>query len=96
MTTERIAEHVQFAYRVPNVSGGLAQLWKGLNPPYNKLATRPATSAECPQPGRRLILGGFLHFQEEIEYFGSRVLPLVREIERAEEKWADAPVLVSA
>ena len=24
------------------------------------------------------ILGGFLHFQEEIEYFGSRVLPLVR------------------
>jgi len=25
-----------------------------------------------------------LHFQEEIEYFGSRVLPLVREIEAAE------------
>jgi FMNH2-dependent dimethyl sulfone monooxygenase len=43
-----------------------------------------------------LILGGFLHFQEEIEYFGSRALPLVREMERAEEKWADAPVLVSA
>ena len=32
--------------------------------------------------GVDLILGGFLHFQEEIEYFGSRVLPLVREIER--------------
>ena len=31
--------------------------------------------------GVDLILGGFLHFQEEIEYFGSRVLPLVREIE---------------
>ena len=29
--------------------------------------------------GVDLILGGFLHFQEEIEYFGSRVLPLVRE-----------------
>ena len=43
-----------------------------------------------------LILGGFLHFQEEIEYFGSRVLPLVREIENAEENWADAPVLASA
>ncbi len=35
--------------------------------------------------GVDLILGGFLHFQEEIEYFGSRVLPLVREIEDAEE-----------
>ena len=34
--------------------------------------------------GVDLILGGFLHFQEEIEYFGSRVLPLVREIEDAE------------
>ncbi len=31
--------------------------------------------------GVDLILGGFLHFQEEIEYFGARVLPLVREIE---------------
>lgn len=46
--------------------------------------------------GVDLILGGFLHFQEEIFYFGSRVLPLVREIENAEEKWVDAPVLVSA
>jgi len=46
--------------------------------------------------GVDLILGGFPHFQEEIEYFGSRVLPLVREIENAEEKWADAAVLVSA
>ena len=43
-----------------------------------------------------LILGGCLHFQEEIEYFGSRVLPLVREIENAEKNWADAPVLASA
>ncbi|NIL81704.1 dimethylsulfone monooxygenase SfnG [Rhodococcoides kroppenstedtii] len=33
--------------------------------------------------GVDLILGGFLHFQEEIEYFGERVLPLVREIEAA-------------
>jgi FMNH2-dependent dimethyl sulfone monooxygenase len=46
--------------------------------------------------GVDLILGGFLHFQEEIEYFGSRVLPLVREIENAEDNWADAAVLVSA
>ena len=46
--------------------------------------------------GVDLILGGFLHFQEEIEYFGSRVLPLVREIENAEKNWVDAPVLASA
>jgi FMNH2-dependent dimethyl sulfone monooxygenase len=46
--------------------------------------------------GVDLILGGFLHFQEEIEYFGARVLPLVREIEDSERDSADAPVLVSA
>ncbi len=34
--------------------------------------------------GVDLILGGFLHFQEEIEYFGERVLPLVRELEAAQ------------
>jgi FMNH2-dependent dimethyl sulfone monooxygenase len=42
------------------------------------------------------ILGGFLHFQEEIEYFGSRVLPLVREIEDSEKDSLGSPVLVSA
>jgi len=31
--------------------------------------------------GVDLILAGFLHFQEEVEYFGKRVLPLVRELE---------------
>ncbi|MBF6648860.1 dimethylsulfone monooxygenase SfnG [Methylobacter sp. BlB1] len=31
--------------------------------------------------GVDLILTGFLHFQEEVEYFGQRVLPLVRELE---------------
>jgi dimethylsulfone monooxygenase len=46
--------------------------------------------------GVDLILGGFLHFQEEIEYFGSRVLPLVREIEDSEQDSIDSPVLVSA
>ena len=46
--------------------------------------------------GVDLILGGFLHFQEEIEYFGSRVLPLVREIEDSEKDSLDSPVLVSA
>ncbi|WP_374487677.1 dimethylsulfone monooxygenase SfnG [Zoogloea sp.] len=31
--------------------------------------------------GVDLILSGFLHFQEEVEYFGRKVLPLVRELE---------------
>ena len=46
--------------------------------------------------GVDLILGGFLHFQEEIEYFGANVLPLIREIEDAEENSPNEPVLVSA
>jgi FMNH2-dependent dimethyl sulfone monooxygenase len=35
--------------------------------------------------GVDLILAGFLHFQEEVEYFGEKVLPLVRELEAAAE-----------
>ncbi|MGN6651595.1 dimethylsulfone monooxygenase SfnG [Trinickia sp.] len=31
--------------------------------------------------GVDLVLAGFLHFIEEVEYFGKKVLPLVREIE---------------
>lgn len=34
--------------------------------------------------GVDLVLGGFLHFQEEVEYFGKHVLPLVRELEARE------------
>jgi FMNH2-dependent dimethyl sulfone monooxygenase len=33
------------------------------------------------QAGVDLVLAGFLHFQEEVEYFGRRVMPLVRELE---------------
>jgi dimethylsulfone monooxygenase len=33
--------------------------------------------------GVDLVLTGFLHFIEEVEYFGKRVLPLVRELEEA-------------
>lgn len=33
--------------------------------------------------GVDLILSAFLHFQEEVEYFGQHVLPLVRELEAA-------------
>src|SRR3981189_847418 len=46
--------------------------------------------------GVDLILGGFLHFQEEISSFGSRGLPLVREIEDSEADSVDSSVLVSA
>ncbi len=34
--------------------------------------------------GADLILLGFLHFQEEVEYFGKHVIPLIRELEQAE------------
>jgi FMNH2-dependent dimethyl sulfone monooxygenase len=46
--------------------------------------------------GVDLILGGFLHFQEEIEYFGANVLPLVREIEQSEEDSRNRSVLLPA
>ena len=36
--------------------------------------------------GVDLILSAFLHFQEEVEYFGKHVLPLVRELEAAAEQ----------
>lgn len=38
--------------------------------------------------GVNLILAGFLHFQEEVEYFGRRVLPLVRELEHKQKTQA--------
>ena len=37
---------------------------------------------ELKSVGVDLVLAGFLHFIEEVEYFGKRVLPLVRELER--------------
>ncbi len=37
------------------------------------------------QVGVDLLLLGFLHFQEEVEYFGREVLPRVRELERQEQ-----------
>lgn len=33
--------------------------------------------------GVDLVLAGFLHYLEEVEYFGKRILPLVRELEEA-------------
>jgi len=38
--------------------------------------------------GVNLVLLGFLHYLEEVEFFGKRVLPLVRQLERAQSKAA--------
>jgi FMNH2-dependent dimethyl sulfone monooxygenase len=38
--------------------------------------------------GVNLVLAGFLHYLEEVEYFGQRVLPLVRQLEHAKTKAA--------
>ena len=38
--------------------------------------------------GVNLVLAGFLHYLEEVEFFGKRVLPLVRQLERAQTKAA--------
>jgi FMNH2-dependent dimethyl sulfone monooxygenase len=46
--------------------------------------------------GVDLTLGGFLPVQEEVEYFGTQVLPLVREREAAEQDSFGAPLRVPA
>jgi dimethylsulfone monooxygenase len=43
-----------------------------------QIAERIVTYQEA---GVNLILGGFLHYLEDVEYFGKRVLPLVRDLE---------------
>ncbi|MFO1140902.1 MAG: dimethyl sulfone monooxygenase SfnG [Amaricoccus sp.] len=40
--------------------------------------------------GADLVLLGFLHFQEEVEFFGREVIPLVRELEAARPREAVA------
>jgi len=42
------------------------------------------------EAGADLILLGFLHFQEEVEYFGKRIIPLVRELEASRQLAAAA------
>jgi len=43
---------------------------------------------EYKDAGVDLILSGFLHFQEEVEFFGKRVLPLVRKLESGRKRAA--------
>jgi FMNH2-dependent dimethyl sulfone monooxygenase len=38
--------------------------------------------------GVNLVLGGFLHYLEDVDYFGKRILPLVRELEAKRAKVA--------
>lgn len=40
--------------------------------------------------GVDLVLGGFLHYLEDVEYFGKRVLPIVRELEAKQSRGAAA------
>ena len=42
------------------------------------------------EAGADLVLLGFLHFQEEVEFFGKKVIPLVRELENARQYAAAA------
>ncbi len=43
--------------------------------------------------GVDLVLAGFLHFIEEVEYFGQKVLPLVRALEAAQTEKQAEPAL---
>jgi FMNH2-dependent dimethyl sulfone monooxygenase len=43
---------------------------------------------ELKSVGVNLVLAGFLHYHEEVEFFGKRVLPLVRQLEHAKTKAA--------
>ncbi|NLZ87158.1 MAG: dimethyl sulfone monooxygenase SfnG, partial [Gammaproteobacteria bacterium] len=40
--------------------------------------------------GVDLVLSGFLHCVEEVEYFGEKVLPLVRELEAQQQQVVQA------
>jgi len=46
--------------------------------------------------GVDLVLTGFLHFIEEVEYFGQKVLPLVRELEARQAATAASPAAAPA
>jgi FMNH2-dependent dimethyl sulfone monooxygenase len=56
-----------------------------------QIATR---IVEYRKRGVNLLLLGFLHYHEEVEYFGSKILPIVRELEADLERSGDpvAPV----
>ena len=45
---------------------------------------------ELKSVGVDLVLSGFLHFIEEVEYFGEKVLPLVRELEAQQQQVVSA------
>jgi dimethylsulfone monooxygenase len=55
-----------------------------LCPPFS-IPTLAERIVELKAVGVDLILSGFLHFIEEVEYFGAKVLPLVRELEAQQQ-----------
>ncbi len=55
-----------------------------------------ARIVEYRRRGVDLLLLGFLHYLEEVEYFGSKVLPIVRELEAGLDRTAATPEPVSA
>ncbi|MEO6676987.1 MAG: LLM class flavin-dependent oxidoreductase, partial [Pseudomonas sp.] len=54
---------------------------EGIKAQVDDIRTKAAANNHSVKVGVDLVLAGFLHFQEEVEYFGKRVLPLVRELE---------------
>jgi alkanesulfonate monooxygenase SsuD/methylene tetrahydromethanopterin reductase-like flavin-dependent oxidoreductase (luciferase family) len=76
--TGTATEPVRFASWVPNVSGGLVTAPYGLTGTPEQIAERIVGYKRL---GVDLFLLGFLHYHEEVEYFGRRALPLVRELE---------------
>ncbi|HEX3788071.1 MAG TPA: dimethyl sulfone monooxygenase SfnG, partial [Pseudonocardiaceae bacterium] len=46
---------------------------------------------EYKKRGVNLMLLGFLHYLEEVEYFGREVLPIVRQLESEVESGAATP-----
>jgi FMNH2-dependent dimethyl sulfone monooxygenase len=49
---------------------------------------------ELKQAGIDLVLTGFLHFEEEVAYFGRRVVPLVRALEADAARRSGVPAAV--
>ncbi|MGW3964557.1 dimethylsulfone monooxygenase SfnG [Amycolatopsis sp. NPDC005003] len=48
-------------------------------------------AVEYKRRGASLLLLGFLHFQEDVEYFGKHVLPIIRELEKDLDHSAATP-----
>ncbi len=91
---------VKNAASLPRRRGQLAQSPVSRTSSNTMMASAPISSdaaaggrahREPEAPGADLILLGFLHFQEEVEYFGKHVIPLVRELKRRKQARQSPP-----